>query len=118
MNKRNAILYCCVACNDRIALEMQEKRLKNYADQNGYTVIGVLSECTSGLTMDRSALRPANQLIIDGKADTIIVTNLSRVSRDMLQCNDYINFLHEHHAKLICVKENIIFIKIEKWMFL
>ena len=52
-----AYFYCRVAHNDSFSLEQQATKLRRYAEQAGYTIVGVAAEHGSGLTLDRPALQ-------------------------------------------------------------
>lgn len=56
MNEKRVAIYCRVAFDDGFSLAAQAERLQRYAEQNGYIIVGVLSEYGNGLSLDRPAL--------------------------------------------------------------
>lgn len=77
-----ACIYCRVACDDGINLEMQKKELQHYANQNGYTVVSVYAECSSGLILERPKLKKVMDRILSGEAEKLIVKSICRIDRE------------------------------------
>ncbi len=102
-------LYCRVACDDGSNLEMQKKELQHYAEQNGYTVIGVYTECGSGLTLKHPKLWEATDRILSGEAEMLIIKSIDRISRDWQEAKKYIDLLTEQGGKILCVYDRCLF---------
>lgn len=107
MEKKRAVLYCRVARDDAFSLKSQAQELRRYADRNGYTIVGVMSESGSGLTLNRPALSEVTKAVYEGKADVILVKNLARIGRERVLVQEYIDFLNEHKVTLLCVTEGL-----------
>ena len=100
-----AYFYCRVAHDDSFSLERQAEELRRYAEQAGYTIVGVAAEHGSGLTLDRPALQELTEAVLAGKVDVVLVNSLDRLGRDWGMTKQYIDLLTEHKVKLLCVRE-------------
>ncbi len=89
------------------SLERQAEELRRYAEQAGYTIVGVAAEHGSGLTLDRPALQELTEAILAGKVDAVLVNSLDRLGRDWGMTKQYIDLLTEHKVKLLCVRERV-----------
>ena len=67
-----AYFYCRVAHDDSFSLEQQVAKLRRYAEQAGYTIVGVAAEHGSGLTLDRPALQELTEAVLAGKVDVVL----------------------------------------------
>ena len=82
-------------------------KLRRYAEQAGYTIVGVAAEHGSGLTLDRPALQELTEAVLAGKVDVVLVNSLDRLGRDWGMTKQYIDLLTEHKVKLLCVRERM-----------
>ena len=89
------------------SLERQAEELRRYAEQAGYTIVGVAAEHGSGLTLDRPALQELTEAVLAGKVDAVLVNSLDRLGRDWGMTKQYIDLLTEHKVKLLCVRERV-----------
>ena len=103
-----AYFYCRVAHDDSFSLEQQAAKLCRYAEQAGYTIVGVAAEHGSGLTLERPALQELTEAVLAGKVDVVLVNSLDRLGRDRSMTKQYIDLLTEHKVKLHCVRERMI----------
>ena len=74
--------YCRVAHDDSFSLERQAEELRRYAEQVGYTIVGVAVEHGSGMTLDRPALQEVMEAVLAGKVDVVLISSLDRIGRD------------------------------------
>lgn len=102
---RRVWLYCRVASDDTLALEMQERHLREYAHQHRWSVVGVSTDHHNGTTIFRPGLAELGKAVADGKTDTILVLNLSRLCRSMEDATLYGEFLRKHSVDLYSVCE-------------
>ena len=102
-----AYFYCWVAHDDSFSLEQQAAKLCRYAEQAGYTIVGVAAEHGSGLTLDRLALQELTEAVLAGKVDVVLVNSLDRLGRDWGMTKQYIALLTEHKVKLLCLRERV-----------
>lgn len=104
-----ACIYCRVACDDGVNLEMQKKELQHYANQNEYTVVGVYAECGNGLTLKHPKLWEATDRILSGEAEVLILKSIDRISRDWQKAQTYIDLLREQGRKFLFVNDRCLF---------
>ena len=102
-----AYFYCRVAHDDSFSLEQQVAKLRRYAEQAGYTIVGVAAEHGSGLTLDRPALQELTAAVLAGKVDVVLISSLDRIGRDWGMTKQYIALLTEHKVKLLCLRERV-----------
>ena len=102
-----AYIYCRVAHDDRFSLELQADELRRYAEQAGYTAVGIAAEYGSGVTLDRPALQEVTEAVLTGKADVVLVKSLDRLGRNQDMTKRYIDLLTEHKVMLHCVRERL-----------
>jgi site-specific DNA recombinase len=85
---RTAIGYVRVStqeqATDGVSLDAQRDRLRAYCKFNGIKLIDIKSdEGYSGSTLDRPALQAALQMLRRGRANTLLVAKLDRLSRSL-----------------------------------
>ena len=102
-----AYFYCRVAHDDSFSLERQAEELRRYAEQAGYTIVGVAAEHGSGMTLDRPALQEVMEAVLAGKVDVVLISSLDRIGRDWGMTKQYIALLTEHKVKLLCLRERV-----------
>ena len=101
-----AFLYCRVAHDDGFSLDAQATTLRHYASRAGYTIVGASSEQGNGLTLDRPALQEVTQAVLAGKVDVVLVQSISRIGREWLMTQEYIDLLTKNNVQLLCIKEH------------
>ena len=102
-----AYFYCRVAHDDSFSLEQQAAKLRRYAEQAGYTIVGAAAEHGSGLTLERPALQELTEAVLAGKVDVVLISSLDRIGWDWGMTKQYIALLTEHKVKLLCVRERM-----------
>ena len=80
---QSAALYCRVSTADQ-SCARQERDLKTFAKKAGYTIVGVWKETASGAKDDRKHRKEILGLAQARKIDVILVTELTRWGRSML----------------------------------
>lgn len=106
---KRAYLYCRVAHDDGLSLELQKEELLDYAEQAGLIISGIAAEYAGGLKLDRSALKEVSQAVRTRKADIMLVKSVSRILRDIRQLHRYISFLSKHGAALCSIQQQQLF---------
>lgn len=101
-----AYFYCRVAHDDSFSLEQQAAKLRRYAEQAGYTIVGVAAEHGSGMALDRPALQEVMEAVLAEKVD-VLISSLDRIGRDWGMTKQYIALLTEHKVKLLCLRERV-----------
>lgn len=87
MERKNAWIYCRVDAPQDASrmMSLQYQRLKEFAEQKGFSVVGVSQDYGSGLTLDRPGLRAIRQAVCDGGVQILLVSSVCRIGRDMEQ---------------------------------
>ena len=105
---KKVALYCRVAREDDAAIEKQAADLRVYAEEHGYTDLALyVDNGVSGLGFDRPALTRLEQDILEGHIRRVMVTELSRVSRNALEIPGWIDRLRCRGISFIVVKDGI-----------
>ena len=89
--KKTAIYYRTAQMDDE-AMALQMERILRYADELGYTSPVVYADNgASGLIFDRPAFSAMNDDISAGKIDAVIVLSVSRIGRNMIEVQSWID---------------------------
>jgi DNA invertase Pin-like site-specific DNA recombinase len=80
---QSAALYCRVSTADQTC-SRQERDLRAFARKAGYKIVGVYKETASGAKNDRIERRKVLDLVQARKIDVILVTELTRWGRSMI----------------------------------
>ena len=80
---QSAALYCRVSAADQTC-SRQELDLRAYAKKVGYKVVGIWKETASGAKDDRAERKKVLALAQARSIDVILVTELTRWGRSML----------------------------------
>jgi DNA invertase Pin-like site-specific DNA recombinase len=91
---QTAALYCRVSTADQTCAR-QERDLKAFAGKAGYKIAGVWRETASGAKDDRAERKKILALVQAREIDVILVTELTRWGRSML---DLFHTLHDLQA--------------------
>ncbi len=94
----NAVIYSRVSSeSERQDTERQTKELKDYADRMGYTIVEVYEEKVSGFKKNEQ--RPIFSKMLEdiqtNHIDKVLVWELSRIGRSVLQSLQNIQTLHD-----------------------
>ena len=99
MGTKKAWIYYRVANGDPEAVENQKRELLNYAENNGYEVIGESYDIGSGNDINREGLNKA----LTAVNDTLLIKDISRIGRDMSAIVKVLSILNKQGVKLISV---------------
>ena len=89
-----AVIYARVSSTgDRQSTERQVSDLKRYADASGMEVVAVYEEKASGAKTDREKLDACVAFLIDGGADTLLISELSRLGRSLRKVLEVVDLL-------------------------
>ncbi len=111
--RKRAVIYCRVSTDkqeiDGESLEYQEAKCRGYAELHDIEVITVLREAKSGFIHYslREKLTLARQLVRDGLANTIIVWDLRRFSRNFVHSAMIFEEIESRGGEIVSVSENI-----------
>ena len=95
-----AAIYCRVSTADQ-SCARQERDLKAFARKAGYKVVGVWKETASGVKDDRAERKRILALAQARKIDVVLVTELTRWGRSMLDLLHTLQDLQSWNTSLI-----------------
>jgi len=111
MKKRKIAVYIRVALKEELngGINLQKQLIDSYLEkQKDYTIIGYyIDDGYSGLNLKRPMLEKMLQEIEKGKVNEILVSDYSRISRDILQLDNFVSRnLTPKNIKLISIQDN------------
>lgn len=107
-----AVLYTRVSSKEQIgghalSLSNQEEKLRGYAKAMGYTVVEVVTDAgVSAASLDRKGLQHAFDLLDEGKANTLVVVKLDRLTRSLHDLGNLIEGRFQKH-NLVSLSEEV-----------
>ena len=102
MEKQRAWIYCRVAHPDAHALAVQQASLEAYAEVNGFAIVGTTAEQASGLDFSRRGLAEVSNVVDAGEVDLLLVTDLSRLGRNVVKADAYLRWLEDRFVEVVC----------------
>ena len=107
---KTAVIYARVSSvGDRQSTTRQVDDLKRYAQVNGYEVINTYEEHISGATKneDRAVLCRCLDFCITNKIDTLLISELSRLGRNVDEVLANVKYCKDNHLNIYFQKENL-----------
>lgn len=98
-------IYARVAHPNVNELEAQIASLQQIAERKGFYVVGISSDTGSGLSMNRPGLQLMLQIARQRKIETVLITELSRLSRKEKDMLKIFRLFQKHHVQLTSVKD-------------
>ena len=90
------------------SLRNQREICQAFAEQYGYTIVGQsFDDNISGMSFDRRGLDELTAAADADKIDAVIVKDLSRLGRHRTQTALFIDYLREHHVRVISATEGV-----------
>ena len=102
MEKQRSWIYCRVAHPDAHALAVQQASLEAYAEVNGFEIVGTTAEQASGLDFSRRGLAEVSNVVDAGEVDLLLVTDLSRLGRNVVKADAYLRWLEDRLVEVVC----------------
>ena len=105
-----AAIYARVSSlNDRQSTDRQVIDLRNYADRNGIEVVKVFEEHISGAKRneERAILCECLDYCIDNKVDTLLISELSRLGRNVDEVLANVKRCKDNSLNIYFQKENL-----------
>jgi DNA invertase Pin-like site-specific DNA recombinase len=97
-------LYCRTALADDEAIANQGRRLRRYAEENGYgNPAFYIDNGKNGLTLDRPAMKRLIDDIRAGKIKTVLVTDAARIARGFEPMAEWTSALRDIDVKCISI---------------
>ena len=107
-NKLRVAVYIRVAREDDMAITNQEEILRRYAAEQGYTNLSVYTDNgVVGFGLNRPAFNRMNEDITNGLVDTVIVKDVSRISRNYLELPVWVNNIRDKGVSFISVQDGL-----------
>lgn len=106
----NAVIYARVSSvGDRQDTTRQVNDLTKYAHTNALNVVRIFEEHVSGAkgVDERPVLAECLQFCIDNDIDCLLLSELSRLGRNVWNVLDNIKWCREHHLNVFFQKENL-----------
>jgi DNA invertase Pin-like site-specific DNA recombinase len=107
MEHKRTWIYCRVAYPDAHALAAQQANLEAYAEKQGFEIVGTTVEQASGMDFSRRGLAEVSNAVAAGKADLLLVANLSRLGRDAGKTDAYLRWLEDQFVEVVCADGTI-----------
>ena len=103
-NELKTILYCRVANPDDEAIALQERTLRDYANKHGYENITVYADNGfKGINFNRPAFSRLSNDIQSKTVDTVIVLNMSCLSRNTIDVYEWLDNIKRKGISFISV---------------
>jgi DNA invertase Pin-like site-specific DNA recombinase len=107
-NKLRVAVYIRVAREDDMAITNQEEILRRFAEKQGYTNLSVYTDNgVVGFGLNRPAFNRMNEDITNGLVDTVIVKDVSRISRNYLELPVWVNNIRGKGVSFISVQDGL-----------
>ena len=106
---KTAVIYARVSSvGDRQSTERQVADLVDYSTKNGLSVEQVFEEHISGATKneDRAVLCECLKFCVTNKIDTLLISELSRLGRNVDEVLANVRFCKDNHLNIYFQKEN------------
>lgn len=100
-------LYARTANKDDIALAFQIEKLSDYANKNNLVIAGITAESVTGLSCNRVGLKETLQAIRSNQADTVLVTDLSRIGRSIPDVIEWQSKVCEEGGAVVSTQDNM-----------
>ena len=94
--------YCRCGGIDQAKMEKQAEQLKQYAESCGYTFLGYTKGRGSSLEPNSSEMIEIERAVKTWEADTLIISDVSRLSRKVDQLIGSLKYLAQIHVKVEC----------------
>lgn len=94
-------IYARTACPDETELNWQVQVLQGLAAELNLNVTHIIRETASGLDFDRPGLHELICLVKQQEIDTILMTSLDRIGRDIPKVLAVLETLDTHGVKLL-----------------
>lgn len=103
---KRVAFYCRVASADQIAIDHQKESLRIFAEEHGYTDFDFyIDNGCNGLDFNRPAFMEMEADIKTGKIKKVVSVSLSRIGRNSLDVEKWINGLKDSGVKFATLTE-------------
>ena len=107
MEHQRTWIYCRIAHPDAHALASQQATLEAFAEKQGFEIVGTTAEQASGLDFSRRGLAEVSNAVDAGEVDLLLVTDLSRLGRDVVKADAYLRWLEDRFVEVVCADDTV-----------
>jgi len=105
---RKVAVYCRVARKDQIALKHQIRQVARCASELGHRGGRIYQDNgESGATIDRPAFNRLNRDMLAGKVQTVVIQDLSRISRNYLLTHRWLDMADALGVEVVSVTGDV-----------
>ena len=90
-----------------VSLDLQEAKLRAYAEAKEWMIIGVVTEDASGKNLNRPGLQSALTTIKAGEVDALLCYKLDRLTRSVSDLDYLTRTLNDHGVALVSLNESL-----------
>lgn len=98
--KVRALMYCRDSVGNEKSFEKQKALLREYAEKKGYEVVGAVCDTDGGTTLKRKGVKEVYGLAHRKAMDTVIMTDINRISKNGNLIGCMIGKLDKQNAKV------------------
>ena len=115
--KKRIAVYCRVARENEDAMACQMQRLLRFAVERGYSEIHAYQDNgVTGSSLSRPAFNLLNADILSGKIQAVAVTDLSRISRNFLLTQRWLDMTHALGMEVFSISDGLGNLHDAEWM--
>ena len=107
MEHKRTWIYCRVAYPDARALASQQAALEEFAEKQGFEIAGTTAEQAGRLDFSRRGLTEVSNAVDAGEVDLLLVTDLSRLGRNVVKADAYLRWLEDRFVEVVCADGTI-----------
>jgi site-specific DNA recombinase len=109
MSAYGLVRISTISQKDNTSLSVQTNRIKEYCKLFDIELEGIVKETGSGGDdlENRVGLSEIQNLIDNGKCDTIVVNKVDRLGRSLLQGLIFLKYCEEKNVRVICIENGI-----------
>lgn len=92
---------------DGVSLDLQEERIRAYADFVGGEVVDIVSDHKTGKNLKRDGIHDAVERVVSGEADALVVFAIDRLARNTVDTLDIVDSLSRAGKGFVSVREQL-----------
>lgn len=96
------VIYCRISTSKQ-KLKSQRSNVLNFCTDKKWSVVSYFEDIDSGLKKSRLGFDDMLEYVRENKVNKIVVSELSRLSRDTFNCKELISELYELGVSIYCV---------------
>jgi DNA invertase Pin-like site-specific DNA recombinase len=96
------VIYCRISTSKQ-KLKSQRSNVLNFCTDKKWSVVSYFEDIDSGLKKSRPGFDDMLEYVRENKVNKIVVSELSRLSRDTFNCKELISELYELGVSIYCV---------------